>query len=220
MKKILIATLLLVNTSIASAAIQLYTFTGEVVGVEEHIDNIIQTTSMGWTSAEMGDFVSYSVAIDFSQTGFTTNVDGSTSPYIDNEERDFYYVSGVSGPDFSSPINGGFLGAGTTETTVSYNVGSQYTHSSGGTAQNILIGPADDHLRFTTSVGNNVNDFTDGAQWLVSELSYGPDGESAYTTSFVTLNISPVPEPSTLALMLAGFGLIGFKSHRRNKLSA
>jgi len=31
---------------------------------------------------------------------------------------------------------------------------------------------------------------------------------------------SPVPEPSTLALMLAGFGLIGFKSHRRNKLSA
>ena len=32
--------------------------------------------------------------------------------------------------------------------------------------------------------------------------------------------ISPVPEPSTLALMLAGFGLIGFKSHRRNKLSA
>jgi len=31
---------------------------------------------------------------------------------------------------------------------------------------------------------------------------------------------SPVPEPSTLALMLAGFGLIGFKSRRRNKLSA
>jgi len=32
--------------------------------------------------------------------------------------------------------------------------------------------------------------------------------------------VSPVPEPSTLALMLAGFGLIGFKSRRRNKLSA
>ena len=39
--------------------------------------------------------------------------------------------------------------------------------------------------------------------------------------TFVSWNqVSPVPEPSTLALMLAGFGLIGFKSHRRNKLSA
>jgi len=37
---------------------------------------------------------------------------------------------------------------------------------------------------------------------------------------FVSRTVSPVPEPSTLALMLAGFGLIGFKSHRRNKLSA
>jgi len=40
------------------------------------------------------------------------------------------------------------------------------------------------------------------------------------TGSIVQWTVSPVPEPSTLALMLAGFGLIGFKSHRRNKLSA
>ena len=31
--------------------------------------------------------------------------------------------------------------------------------------------------------------------------------------------LSPVPEPSTLTLMLTGFGLIGFKSNRRRKLS-
>lgn len=38
--------------------------------------------------------------------------------------------------------------------------------------------------------------------------------EGSYTLS---TSISPVPEPSTLALMMAGFGLVGFMSNRRRQ---
>ncbi len=38
--------------------------------------------------------------------------------------------------------------------------------------------------------------------------------EGSYTLSS---SVSPVPEPSTLALMMAGFGLVGFMSNRRRQ---
>jgi len=35
----------------------------------------------------------------------------------------------------------------------------------------------------------------------------------------ISSSVSPVPEPSTLALMMAGFGLVGFMSNRRRQFA-
>ncbi|HHS99627.1 MAG TPA: PEP-CTERM sorting domain-containing protein [Thiomicrospira sp.] len=58
-------------------------------------------------------------------------------------------------------------------------------------------------------------DLDAGSYYLT--LSGKIKGESS-NYSISTLSVSPVPEPSTYALMLAGLGLVGFMARRRKQV--
>lgn len=59
----------------------------------------------------------------------------------------------------------------------------------------------------------NIPDINTSAEWLW-DSSNTEFGETLFFKTSIT---SPVPEPSTYALMLGGLGLIGFMAHRRRK---
>jgi len=231
MKRIVLTALLALNTSIASAAIQFYTFTGTVIGAGESINSILTYNSndptlgasMGWANALTGDAVSYTVAIDFASQATATYPYSSpprTDVYVDEPSANYFYADFVAGSNDVSLINGG-ADKSDNNYSSSLNVGFQ----NDGYAS-MLLGDSSEVMQFHILAGND-NNFALGATWQGNEQSYGyvgDDNASASVVSYLTLTsispVSPVPEPSTLALMLAGFGLIGFKSHRRNKLSA
>ena len=62
----------------------------------------------------------------------------------------------------------------------------------------------------------NFNGLGDGLGWNFTQLDTG--GERLWITS--TSVVSPVPEPHTYAMLLAGIGLIGFIARRKNRNGA
>lgn len=84
-----------------------------------------------------------------------------------------------------------------------------------GTLNLAVAGPDGSVYTFGNGVGENSITYTDLAPdtyLLQVETSTLNSGSYALSSS-----VSPVPEPSTLALMMAGFGLVGFMSNRRRK---
>lgn len=51
----------------------------------------------------------------------------------------------------------------------------------------------------------------------VTSVSWTAHGVLSDGYAFDSINVSPVPEPSTIALMLGGLGLVGFMAARRQK---
>ena len=210
MKRILLTALLALNTSIASAAIQLYTFTGSVIN-----------TSGGGHTALINDATTYTIAIDFLADGYVDYINSSPSIYpdVDGNGIDYFYA------DFYSGSNHVTDGVADYSDSGSAQLYRGLTDTNSGTAL-LYTGDSSEFITLQVDSGQQFADyFALGATWLANENSYNFDGSSSSSVvSSLTLtsisSVSPVPEPSTLALMLAGFGLIGFKSHRRNKLSA
>lgn len=52
----------------------------------------------------------------------------------------------------------------------------------------------------------------------IGVLAMGVSNDEGVSTLPGTWNVTPVPEPSTYALFLAGIALVGFAAHRQNKL--
>ena len=219
MKNILIAGVLLLNTSIASAAINLYTFTGTVTGAGESIDGIstynsndlATGSSNGWANALTGDTVSYTVAIDFAAPA-TINFDPSLYTWTDTATVDYFYVALVSDLNNVSLINGCL------DTNNDYNNGQQLSNGIVG----MQLGNSSQYMQINVGDGVNSNNFALGAVWQGNEQSFGSYNEmnaSAAVVSNLTLtsisSVSPVPEPSTLLLFGAG---LGFLAYRRKKV--
>lgn len=72
-----------------------------------------------------------------------------------------------------------------------------------------------DQLSMASGTSHFYGDLDAGSYYLT--LSGKIKGESS-NYSISTLSVSPVPEPSTYALMLAGLGLVGFMARRRKQV--
>ncbi len=97
---------------------------------------------------------------------------------------------------------------------VTFNFATTGPDGGEGTLNLTAMGPSGDEV----TIGN-------GSDGSVTFADLSPDtyllqvdaqvlNEGSYTLSS---SVSPVPEPSTLALMMAGFGLVGFMSNRRRQ---
>lgn len=68
-----------------------------------------------------------------------------------------------------------------------------------------------------TEVSTGQSTFLDSGSYILSISGVASAESTGYTLNTVT---SPVPEPSTIALMLGGLGLVGFMAMRRRNQSA
>jgi hypothetical protein len=50
-------------------------------------------------------------------------------------------------------------------------------------------------------------------------IKFGPDAEFNGINN-IAFSVTPIPEPSTYALMLAGLGVVGFAARRRQRAAA
>lgn len=65
-----------------------------------------------------------------------------------------------------------------------------------------------------TEVSTGQSTFLDTGSYMLSISGVAPANSTGYTLNTVT---SPVPEPSTVALMLGGLGMVGFMAIRRKQ---
>jgi fibronectin-binding autotransporter adhesin len=80
-----------------------------------------------------------------------------------------------------------------------------------------LIGPASWTIAITTTInGFQATDFVINS----SQFTGGGNFTLSQSGNNLMLNFTPVPEPSTYALMAAGLAVVGLGYHRRRKLSA
>jgi hypothetical protein len=81
---------------------------------------------------------------------------------------------------------------------------------------------------FFSGAGTTGNDYVDlalssgGAAWDLNFLRAGGLGAQSFTNAFIDVKvkeivITPVPEPSTYAMMFAGLGVVGFIARRRKQ---
>jgi hypothetical protein len=114
------------------------------------------------------------------------------------------------GDSIFGPVVAGDLSFLFSDTTTGTSVGN------GGSAaaftSYVVIGSYDDAGLFTA--------YTAGGQYaLVLGFNDGAPVDGDYDDMVVGLNVAAVPEPETYALMLAGFGAIGFIARRRRGAS-
>jgi len=201
MKRIFLTALLALNTSIASAAIQFYTFTGAVSSSEV-------------ASVSVGTATSYTFAIDFSGSAVSFSNGYAPVYETDNDYSDYSYASFYSGSNHSTPLGGGFYDPLSPGYVTDTNILQQLLNS---TTVNIYSGSSNDSLRLYT---NSPSSFAIGAAWTGSELSLHSAGRSTVYSALTLTSISsvsPVPEPSTLFMFGAGLAFLGF---RRKKVTA
>lgn len=74
----------------------------------------------------------------------------------------------------------------------------------------------------STSIGLIGHNMTVGAQNYAFVLGYNDSfsGDADFDDFVVGINIAPIPEPETYAMLLAGLGLMGFVARRRKQRSA
>lgn len=164
-------------------------------------------------------------AIGFLNNNFTydPSVQGAVSSIFESEDKNFtttssgtfgsnfrsllyqngnYYVSGIPFPSFTGP---GTTGYQTASGTLSANDFTLY---------NFL----------TLSFGVGHPDFsTSGTNFQLGIVSIGNNNSAATNESDfdnLLFSINPVPEPSTWALMLLGFGAIGLATRRQRRSAA
>jgi len=182
-------------------------------------------TGVGTESFESyANFTAAPLAISFAGAGTATltgtgNVD-STAPGATNgvgryatDGNKYWEASGVFGITFSAPVAAfGFMGidigdfAGqVTVTTVNggptvYNVGNTVSGLGGG----VLFWGVIDTAGFTSISFGNTQPGTDF--FAFDQMTIGSIQQ-----------VTPVPEPETYAMLLAGLGLMGFVARRRQK---
>jgi len=119
---------------------------------------------------------------------------------------------------YMATVTGTAESSGWTDTVAQFFDYSAPLHPNGPYAMGLTSDPTgSSSTRMRLASHNPAGTTTDYVTAGTVSTSFETNASAGY---FASRTVSPVPEPSTLALMLAGFGLIGFKSHRRNKLSA
>lgn len=131
----------------------------------------------------------------------TITTDGMT---IDSRGFTAQMITAITGSFNGSMITG--LGSLTGANNLYYLTGPSFVDGSG--------------LGFTTAAGTNVNLFFQSS----GAGSYRINTTGPFTSSFVTASssavVAAVPEPTTWAMMLIGFGGIGYSMRRRRKSAA
>ena len=96
--------------------------------------------------------------------------------------------------------------------TLSFNAGTNAFELSGGTVHELTLTGND---FFETAFGNNIPLFAGENNYIVFTGNSGSNGSYGGQATFVPE--AAVPEPATWAMMLFGFGAIGFAMRRRRK---
>lgn len=145
---------------------------------------------------------------DFS---FSDNGTASSGSFITDASGDIISITGTYSDQFVS--GGTFTGVVPLNTDSGFSYDNKYLGSfdnGGGVFSVSGMGPAG------PMVGFHVNFYTE-TDGKFSTVSYNPMGGGyvIHEAEASQVNISAVPEPANIALMLSGLGLLGFAARRK-----
>ena len=136
---------------------------------------------------------------------------------------------------FGQPVSGsGIFTTSDAATTVGGRTAYQITGVSGSVNGSAIVAPTGSYgnyftdaagfldgsgTRFFTESGIDVRFFqqSNNARYRVN--TFGAFGSSEYVTANSSLVSNGVPEPAAWALIISGFGLVGFQSRRRRSIT-
>ncbi|MGH8763234.1 MAG: PEP-CTERM sorting domain-containing protein [Nitrosospira sp.] len=139
-----------------------------------------------------------------------------TSDAISSMEPESGYKEGIVSPPYAA-FNSGYEPA-SFSSTVPFNLVSIYVTKAWISGITHFDGYVGDTLRYSTDVfstpaGPTLTTFN----WSNLSKVTMSDGDNTYQSVIDNVTVSMVPEPETITVLLAGLGLIGYASRRRNK---
>ena len=197
----------------ASAAPMIYTFEGTVTGVVD------QTGGITITEFSAGDAVTYRFLVDFSAPGQHTQFDGDTFNIPEAGFDDYFYAQLLTAE--SSPTLPRFLPATNLNVDEFRNYGRDWSGPPPGGPFGWLYANSF-YNTFQIYQGKMVKDWTIGEAVAGQSRSMIFEGNTTFTDiANFSLNLtsiaSPIPEPETYAMLLAGLALLGFATRRRER---
>lgn len=166
-----------------------------------------------------------SATLDNAHIGSATNMSAVSLATASILKQSFFITPGLGESDGMAVMVGfaqDYTHAGNGSAGMNQTLFSSYSLYLNGTqlkADNISgLGAGSDHLSFNAHIGDQIRlDLLNSSQISVSALSLAPGdmpASGAYGNLNTYLTVSPVPEPETYAMMLAGLGLLGFIARR------
>jgi hypothetical protein len=149
-------------------------------------------------------------ALSFTATIFNIDVTGTqTTDVNDNLVAAHIHAGAAVTPTTSGPVVWGFFGTPFNDTSPNDAVFTPFATGVGGT----FSGKWDVLEGNNTTLAAQLDNILEGRSYINFHTTQFGGGE-------IRGNISPVPEPSTWAMMILGFAGVGFMAYRRRSTAA
>lgn len=223
-RNLLLGTLLLGQASYSMAALQSGTAQNFTFQWDDSFWSSVVATGNTLTFSALLNSVS---ALSPSGTGGTLDQNGYKVDYLSSNNHGAPVISLIANNGFNlNALNFGMAGHYSLTGTAEF--GAEM-----GMYQYLVDVPHSTNFGAHTTLGSSSGNFStgnlfslggaskfDGTAWFWGKTAaLGADSSASLTldSAYLAVNVSPVPEPETYAMMLVGLGFMGFAARRRQK---